>query len=360
MQPFEPASSSAPSGDMSAAGDACAAPDAALLGEWLPVCNSADVPSGESRGFVVAGERLVVWRNAPEAGDPVAQPNISTDAHVWRDVCPHRGAQLSLGAVTGGVLACPYHGWRYDADGQCIRIPANPSIRPAKRACARTYHVEERYGVVWTCLGEPSRPLDFFPEYDAPGARRINLAAQTVRSSTPRVVENFLDMAHFPFVHTGILGDASHAEVQDYEVIETEGGLEARQCRFWQPAGLPGQEGVDIEYVYRVKRPLVASLSKVVQHGAGALHLLLVASPVSETETRAWLVSVFEDESAHSDQELYDFNMRILMQDTPVVESQWPKRLPLDPQAELHQVCDRLSVGYRRYLRERGWRYGTE
>jgi phenylpropionate dioxygenase-like ring-hydroxylating dioxygenase large terminal subunit len=360
MQPFESASST---GGMNAADDARAAPDAALLGEWLPVCNSADVPAGQSRGFVVAGERLVVWRNASEDQDSAAQPDISTDVHVWRDHCPHRGAQLSLGSVTGGLIACPYHGWRYDADGQCIHIPANPSIRPAKRACARTYRVEEKYGVVWTCLGEPSRPLDFFPEYaeyDMPGARRINLAAQTVRSSAPRVVENFLDMAHFPFVHTGILGDASHAEVQDYEVIETEDGLEARQCRFWQPAGLPGQEGVDIEYVYRVKRPLVASLSKVAQHGAGALHLLLVASPVSETETRAWLVSVFEDEAAHSDQALYDFNMQILMQDTPIVESQWPKRLPLDPQAELHQVCDRLSVGYRGYLRERGWGYGTE
>jgi hypothetical protein len=101
-------------------------------------------------------------------------------------------------------------------------------------------------------------------------------------------------------------------------------------------------------------------LSKVAQRGEGALHLLLVASPVSETETRAWLVSVFDDELTHSDQELYDFNMRILMQDTPIVESQWPKRLPLDPNAELHQVCDRLSVGYRRYLRERGFGYGTE
>jgi phenylpropionate dioxygenase-like ring-hydroxylating dioxygenase large terminal subunit len=357
MQPFEPASSSDVSDTLSTSG---AAPDAALLGEWLPICNSADVSAGQSRGFVVAGERLVVWRNASEAGDNVGASDTSTDVHVWRDVCPHRGAQLSLGAVTGGVLACPYHGWRYDADGQCIHIPANPSIRPAKRACARTYRVEEKYGVVWTCFGKPSsRPLGFFPEYDTPGARRINLAAQTVRSSAPRVVENFLDMAHFPFVHTGILGDASHAEVQDYEVIETDGGLEARQCRFWQPAGLPGQEGADIEYVYRVKRPLVASLSKVAQRGEGALHLLLVASPVSETETRAWLVSVFEDELTHSDQELYDFNMRILMQDTPIVESQWPKRLPLDPNAELHQVCDRLSVEYRRYLMGRGFGYGT-
>jgi phenylpropionate dioxygenase-like ring-hydroxylating dioxygenase large terminal subunit len=247
------------------------------------------------------------------------------------------------------TIVCPYHGWRYDVDGECIHIPANPSIPRTKRACARTYRVKEKYGVVWTCFGEPSSPFDFFPEYDTPNGR----------SSAPRVIENFLDMAHFPFVHAGILGDASHADVKDYEVIATDSGLEARQCRFWQPAGLPGCEGVDIEYVYRVKRPLVASLSKMAQHGVGALHLLLVASPVSQTETRTWMVSVFEDESAYSDQELYDFNMQILMQDMRIVESQWPKRLPLDPHAELHQVCDRMSVEYRKYLRDWGWGFGT-
>src|ERR1700682_6384681 len=113
MQPFEPASSYNDVSDT--LGTAGAAPDAALLGEWLPVCNSADVPAGQSRGFVVAGERLVVWRNASETGDNAGASDTSTDVHVWRDLCPHRGAQLSLGAVTGGVLACPYHGWRYDA-----------------------------------------------------------------------------------------------------------------------------------------------------------------------------------------------------------------------------------------------------
>ena len=91
MQPSEFASSA---GSVSAADDAHSVPDAALLGEWLPVCNSADVPAGELRGFVVAGERLVVWRAASVSDDPAAQPDISTDIHVWRDRCPHRGAQL--------------------------------------------------------------------------------------------------------------------------------------------------------------------------------------------------------------------------------------------------------------------------
>src|SRR5471032_2895231 len=142
MQPFENPSASGMSSADDAGDLSAAMPDAALLNEWLPVCNSADVRSGQLRAFVVAGERLVVWRNASEAEDSVVEPDISTGVHVWHDLCPHRGAQLSLGAVTGGLLACPYHGWRFDADGQCIHIPSNPSIRPAKRACARTYRVE--------------------------------------------------------------------------------------------------------------------------------------------------------------------------------------------------------------------------
>jgi phenylpropionate dioxygenase-like ring-hydroxylating dioxygenase large terminal subunit len=322
--------------------------DSQLFSEWLPVCNSVDLLADHAYAFVVADERLVVWRD--KAGT----------AHVWRDYCPHRGAQLSLGTVAGDQITCPYHGWRYDIEGQCLHIPSNPSIRPSKRACTKTYLAEEKYGVVWVCLGEPAYALDFFPEYATAGARTINLAPQDVRSSAPRVVENFLDMAHFPFVHTGILGEHAFAEVPDYEVSETNDGLVARQCRFWQPAGLPGQGGgALIEYVYRVKRPLIASLTKIAASGQGALHIMLAASPVSRDETRAWLVSVHEDETEHSDQALYDFNMEILMQDTPIVESQFPKYLPLDPAAELHQRCDRMSVAYRRWLAGKGFGYGT-
>jgi phenylpropionate dioxygenase-like ring-hydroxylating dioxygenase large terminal subunit len=322
--------------------------DTLLAGEWLPVCNSDDVPMGGARGVVVADERIVVWRDSLGA------------AHVWRDYCPHRGAQLSLGAVTGDQIVCPYHGWRYDVDGQCLHIPSNPALRPSRRACASTFVAEEKYGVVWMCFGTPAYAPDFFPEASVPNGRRINLAPQTVRAAAPRVVENFLDMAHFSFVHAGILGVEAHTEVPDYDVRPlADGGLEARQCHYWQPAGIPGQSGAMFEYVYRVKRPLIATLTKMASDGQGALHIMLAASPVTRTETRAWLVSIHEDDATHSDQTLYDFNMEILLQDTPIVESQWPKPLPLDLDAELHQRCDRMSVAYRRWLAELNFGYGT-
>jgi phenylpropionate dioxygenase-like ring-hydroxylating dioxygenase large terminal subunit len=322
-------------------------PDTSLLSEWLPICNVSEVAPESARSFVVAHERLVVWRDA--AGH----------IQVWRDYCPHRGAQLSLGTVRAGELVCPYHGWRYDTSGRCVHIPSNPSLVPPGRACASSFHAQEKYDVVWVCLGEPAHPLDLFPEYDIADARCINLAPQTIHSSGPRVVENFLDMAHFPFVHEGILGEHPQTEVPDYEVVESDGGLEASGCYFWQPAGLPGRTGAQIEYTYRVKRPLVASLSKQASGGQGALHIMIVVSPVSETETRAWLVSVHEDDTVHTDQQLYDFNLEILLQDTPIVESQHPKYLPLDLATELHQRCDRMSVAYRRWLSAQAFSYGT-
>ena len=86
---------------------------------------------------------------------------------------------------------------------------------------------------------------------------------------------------------------------------------------------------------------------------------MIVVSPVSQTESRAWLISAHEDETTHTDQQLYDFNLEILMQDKPIVESQQPKHLPLDLTAELHQRCDRMSVAYRRWLFAHGFAYGT-
>ena len=44
-------------------------------------------------------------------------------ARAMRDNCVHRGTALSLGKVEGGEIVCPYHGWRFAADGRCVHIP---------------------------------------------------------------------------------------------------------------------------------------------------------------------------------------------------------------------------------------------
>ena len=66
----------------------------------------------------VHGHDLVLWRS----------PNGTVNAQ--SDLCVHRGGSLAGGSVVGDCVQCPYHGWRYGADGACVEIPANRSGLP--------------------------------------------------------------------------------------------------------------------------------------------------------------------------------------------------------------------------------------
>lgn len=166
-------------------------------------------------------------------------------------------------------------------------------------------------------------------------------------------------MAHFPFVHPGVLGAESHAEVRDYTVTVGPDGIELTDCWFWQPAATPGSTGgADVEYRYRVPHPYVATLSKIPTDGAAGFSLMIMASPVDEEHCRSWMIGAFTD-LAVSTQDFAEFNHRIFVQDVPILESQRPRPLPLDPTAELAQKADRASSAYRRWLSDLGLRYGT-
>ena len=61
------------------------------------------------------------------------------------------------------------------------------------------------------------------------------------KAQGPRIIENFLDVGHFPFVHAGFLGDPSHTEVGDYEVETTSDGVVARISEFGSPTLMHGE-----------------------------------------------------------------------------------------------------------------------
>ncbi len=281
--------------------------------------------------------------------------------HAARDQCPHRGAALSLGQVRDDSLMCPYHGWRYDGGGRCVMQPASPGRTPPANARLDMVSVCERYGVVFAALGSaPNGAPDYFPEWDEPGVRHYHDVPIVVHASGPRIVENFLDMAHFPFVHAGVLGAESHPEVRDYTVTTKEDGIEVTDCVFWQPVATAGSAGgTDVEYRYRVPHPYVATLTKLPRDGTGGLSLMIMASPLEEERCRAWMIGAFTDPDL-STEDVIEFNHQILQQDVPILESQRPRRLPLDPSAELAQHADRASYAYRRWLAGLGLRYGTE
>ena len=222
--------------------------------------------------------------------------------------------------------------------------------------------VQERYGHVWTTLSDDPRPLYDMPEFDEPGRRLVTAGCVTVRCSGLRAVENFLDMAHFPFVHTGILGVEDHAEVERYDVEMRSDVNEvwATKCRFYQPKAAATAEGGQVtHYRYRVPHPFSTILYKTCPIRDDAWDLVgLFIQPRDEDLCDVHsFVLVFDEDN--TDTGLLHFQQTIFLQDRMILENQVPTLLPLDPRRELPTRADASSIAYRRWLKENGQTYGV-
>ena len=315
---------------------------------WHPVVAADELGSAPLAARLL-GEDLVLWRDATGA------------AHAFADRCPHRGTRLSLGRVVeGGTrLECPYHGWQFAASGQCVSIPALPAFTPpaSHRACA--FEVCEAHGLVWVRLETSDGALPAFEAEHDPHLRKLLCGPYTVAASAPRIVENFLDMAHFGFVHEGWLGDRAHTALADYRVEPTPHGFVATGCQAWQPqSNALSEEGNLVDYRYELTSPFSAVLTKLPQAQGGYRDEIgLFVCPQEAEMSVVWFRLAVTDRVS-SDAELRAFQHTIFTQDQPILESQSPKRLPVGG-GELFCAADRASAAYRRVLVERGITFGV-
>jgi phenylpropionate dioxygenase-like ring-hydroxylating dioxygenase large terminal subunit len=222
--------------------------------------------------------------------------------------------------------------------------------------------VRERYGLVWTTLGEPPREVPDIPEADEPDRRYVPCGAFAVRASGLRIVENFLDMAHFPFVHTDILGAEPHTEVLHYdtEIRRDVDEVWATNCRFFQPqAAVSAAGGMMTNYRYRVAAPFVTVLYKTCPNFDNRWDVIaLFVQPLDPDRCRAHPVMFLLDETSGMT-DLVRFQQLIFLQDRIILENQRPRLLPLEPRAEIPTRADIASVAYRRWLKEKALVYGT-
>ncbi len=305
---------------------------------WLPLAAAAQLTPQRTLAVDHLGEPVVLWR---DGGSVMA----------FTDRCPHRGARLSLGCVRDGRLECPYHGWRFDKAGQCVAVPALPDFVPPAAHRVATWRVREAFGLLWVAADgaddeEPFAP----PSLPQLPARRVLCGPFDVASSALRVVENFLDTAHFGLVHEGWLGDRAHLEVPDYQVEhDALGRPGVPHYRAWQPqASAAASGGAWVDYRYQLLSPFSALLHKSAQAAMPAEAYALWTAPSGDESCRVWF-TIFVDADAPDDAALMDFQQRIFAQDRPILESQRPRRLPLRG-GELFCAADRLSAAYRRWL----------
>lgn len=246
--------------------------------------------------------------------------------------------------------------------GETLQLWTDADGTPQCRLGTQPLAVQSRYGYFWVCPGgRAAQPLFEFPEYAEPGRRLIDCGGIGVAVSGLRVIENFLDMAHFPFVHAGYLGQVPHTKVAQYQVqVEpATGEIWATDCRFWQPrASAAHDSGSDVVYKYRVMQPLSAMLYKS-SHRPDRLDAIgLFLQPLDDEHVIAHTLLACHDDSS-SDAELIAFQHTIFGQDKPILENHAFKRMPLEGRAETPTRGDTASVTYRRWLRERGMRFGV-
>jgi phenylpropionate dioxygenase-like ring-hydroxylating dioxygenase large terminal subunit len=227
----------------------------------------------------------------------------------------------------------------------------------------RVLPVQERYGHIFTTLGDEPRDLLEMPEFEEAGRRLVTVGFVRVKTSPLRVVENFLDLGHFPYVHTNYLGAEPMTEVANYkaEIRADVDEVWATDCSFFQQrAAKSATDGQQSEYKYRVTSPFITVLYKTCPIKPGAWDLVgLFVQPIDENLCDAHsFVLPFDEEN--SDVELRHFQQAIFLQDRPILENQLPALLPLIPGSEMPARADATSMTYRRWLKKKGITFGVQ
>ncbi len=312
-----------------------------LAGFWHPVLFDHEVADTPVRAKLLDVD-LVVYRT-------------SGGVSVARDICPHRGTRLSAGWIKDDRLVCPMHGLCYDHTGQCTKIPSvgNPKARIPPRMRLQSLLSEVRYGIVWACLeGEPTHPLPIWSGIGDDKLKKLFIPSGTWNAAASRHVENFNDVAHFPWVHKATFGGYEDDPVPQYEVEKTDYGLTfdlpylEEGNRF--PDDIEGDER-PVVYTYQLTLPFSTLLIIKPVEGPYAQYFADTVCPVSAHETR--IFQTVTDTTGEPDEEfLIKESLMINNEDKSMVEGQRPEDLPLDIMEEIHIPADRMSVEYRRTL----------
>jgi vanillate O-demethylase monooxygenase subunit len=316
----------------------------ALRDYWHPVLRSEEVARAPVRATLL-DESLVLFR---ARGGVVALSNL----------CIHRGTPLSMGTLEGDTIVCPYHGWAYAPDGACVRIPSLPPEQGIpKKARVDAYRTDERYGLVWVCLGQPRLPIPRYPTWDDPDFRVKFVREALWEANAARIIENFLDISHFPFVHGTTVGHPDYPMVREHTVTQHDDGFTIdvdvtlrddptrtfhMQARTYMPFSI----------VYR-RSAIGGGLAegKRVAHNAQRVQLFC-ASPISARRSKNFqFTSQNYPETADEFEAYKRFSDQVTEEDRQIVENQRPEELPLDLSEELHLKGPDISgIEYRRWL----------
>lgn len=323
--------------------------DPALRRAWHPLCRSDDV-SRTPASWTLLGERYVAYRS-PDG-----------EARVFLDRCPHRLAPLSLGTCEGDALRCGYHGWVFDATGACVEIPALGvgAALPSRASLTAPVGVHESHGMLFVAPAAPLTPAPFLSAASRDGFTRGDLPVMEVRSSAGLLADNFLDLAHFPFVHAATFGAEEEREVPKYTVTRD---------------GYSFASSYEHDFAHREDPGVAAGLRPLIQRrrltfryiapfhleleieflDAGGTNVIgFFITPVDDESVRIYS-SLWRDDLGGSSvrmSDAIDFEVAVIEEDLALQSRYETLELPLDVTTEVHTRADKTTLELRRVLRD--------
>ena len=322
---------------------------------WYPACTSEELQD-KPLGLTMLGLRFAAFRDS------------NGEAHVVADTCIHRGGSLSKGWVEKDCIVCPYHGWQYGGDGKCTKIPTQKSGNVPARAKVDAYPVEEKYGIVFTFLGdlpEDERPPVFpIAEWGQEGWRPGKPAVRDIACFYERSVENGLDPYHNEFVHPS----QGLPKILEETIKLTEMDWGVHFIGHFDEGKAKGTDELESKVgelragsLYHGPNTLVTDIhfdanSAFIQYG--------FETPIDMNTTRVYVVNMRNCMlDPELDERVMEINARVADEDQVILENLWPVRTPDTTTKELLTTTDEMIVRYRRDLESwtrRGWRLDTQ
>ena len=196
---------------------------------WHPIAIAADLtPENPTMFLRRLGEDLVLFRST------------KGEVGLLHDRCSHRGVSLSYGRVEERGLACAYHGWLYDVQGNCLETPAEPK---ESKFCLtvkhKAYPVKKLAGLYWAYMGP--LPAPEIPKWDVwartDGWHWLRALPQ-LDCNWLQAMENSVDTAHLHILHQDLVTDGFKVtsttrgtidNLVDYGITEYEYGFIKRR-----------------------------------------------------------------------------------------------------------------------------------
>jgi len=240
-----------------------------LQNRWYPILESKAL-GNKAIGIKRFGRNLVLWRD------------LGNQPRVLPATCPHRGASLAQGRIIAGEIECPWHGFRFDGEGHCTRIPCEGDDARIPGALSLPAGVvREQHDLIWMWLGDERKNHPEVPFFDDVEAYEgFTEASYVLPYHYTRMVETNLDIHHTPFVHGNLFPVGTRMVDFDAHV---EGDRIRSSGRLVKEKALA--RGKTQGFPFRAD--LILPNLGLIQLTA-RIHILVCATPIDEHQTWLW------------------------------------------------------------------------